>query len=134
MVAEFQMDGLFSDETFLNHTGLGDENMTELTFCLRYNINYFRGSWHCLLSFSSRMTDNTLSLCFWRKENQTALKFYKYIDSTERNQPFLSYVVGVRQHQTWHHVCVIIKSLKDQILMQTKDPSRKKLQGEKTTV
>ena len=70
-VAEFQMDGLFSIEPFLNHTGgIGNRNLTNFTLCMRQNINYLRGKMTHSLSYTSDITDNTLLVYYVINEDE----------------------------------------------------------------
>ena len=61
-VAEFQMDGKFSDKTYLNYTGnLGpNNNLTKFTLCQRFNMNYIRGPTTCIFSYASDINDNAI--------------------------------------------------------------------------
>ena len=60
-MAEFQIDGLFTVDHFLNHTGgIGSENLTSFTLCMRLNINFLRGRMSHPLSYTSDFSDNTL--------------------------------------------------------------------------
>ena len=42
-MAEIAMDGLYTEETYLNHSlGIGPQSLTDFTLCQRMNINYLR--------------------------------------------------------------------------------------------
>ena len=57
------MDGLFTEETYLNHSiGIGQNNLTEFTVCLRFNLNYLR---QCFLNFINFPYQKIQSL--WRQ-------------------------------------------------------------------
>ena len=43
LVAEIAMDGLYTEETYLNHSlGIGPQSLTDFTLCQRMNVNYLR--------------------------------------------------------------------------------------------
>ena len=110
MVAEFQMDGLFSDETYLNHSGLGSKNLSELTYCLRYNMNFLRAPETCLISYSTHIDDNTISVWIDEVDDLQAplrIKFCKY-DSSD--VCYLTQEIEVKPHLVWHHLCIIMNS------------------------
>ena len=55
------MDGVYTKEPHLNHTlGIGSENITDLTLCLRFNVNFLKGITSYLISYSNIITDNSL--------------------------------------------------------------------------
>lgn len=55
------MDGFFTIDHFLNHTGgIGNQNLTDFTLCMRVNLNFLRGRMTHPLSYTSDFTDNTL--------------------------------------------------------------------------
>ena len=48
------MDGQYSIEPYLNHTqGIGPNDLTDFTFCLRFNVNYLKPKFSTLLSLKS---------------------------------------------------------------------------------
>ena len=60
-VAELSMDGQYTIDTYLNHTeGIGPNNLTDFTLCLRFYINYLKPSTTSLLSYSNFLDDNAL--------------------------------------------------------------------------
>ena len=66
-VAEFQMDGLYSDKTYMNYTkrifGI-ESDIKELTSCQRINLNYLRGDMTTAVVFSTAVEDNALTIYF----------------------------------------------------------------------
>ena len=112
MVAEFQMDGLFSEETYLNHSGLGYQDLTELTICLRYNINYFRGGFeNALYVYSTWYDDNTLSSFLYQAEGEKLMmRICKLVDSEGKDKCHISHGIGLKPQQVWHHMCILLTS------------------------
>ena len=109
-VAEFQMNGLYSDETYLNHSGIGSKNLSELTYCLRYNLNFLRAPEMCLFSYSTHIDDNTISAWIEEEDDLLAplrIRFCKY-DSSD--VCYLFQEIEVKAHQVWHHLCIIMTS------------------------
>ena len=107
-VAEFQMDGSFSDETFLNHTlGIGSNNLTEYTVCLRFNLNFLRGFYTTFLHYSSWFDDNTIVIDLtWYHGVHGPLrlntgKYYFKVGKENQKYDF----PGLNIHQEWIHVC-----------------------------
>ena len=111
MVAEFQMDGRFTDETFLNHSGLGSQDLPSLSYCLRFKMNFHRPPDSCLLSYSTQMDDNTLSIWIEQdlKNVSTPLKI-KTCKFDSSDVCYIFHVMGVKPHQIWNHVCIILTS------------------------
>ena len=111
MVAEFQMNGLFSEETYLNHSGLGYQNLTELTICLRYNINYFRGGFeNALYVYSTWYDDNTLSSFLNNEGEKWMMQIRKLVDSEGKEKSHISHEIGLKPQQVWHHMCILLTS------------------------
>ena len=62
-VAELSLDGHYTIDTYLNHTeGIGPNNLTDFTLCLRFYINYLKPSTTSLLSYSNFLDDNALTV------------------------------------------------------------------------
>ena len=110
-VAEFQMDGLFSIDTYMNHTGgISQKNLSDFTLCMRQNVNFFRGKLSHSLSFSTLVNDNSL-IVWWIHDitNLLApLKFIvcKYVVITDSND-CIFHEINVKIHQEWHHFCFV---------------------------
>ena len=110
-VAEFQMDGLFSIDTYMNHTGgISQKNLSDFTLCMRQNVNFFRGKLTHSLSFSTLVNDNSL-IVWWIHDitNLLApLKFIvcKYVVITDSND-CIFHEINVKIHQEWHHFCFV---------------------------
>ena len=55
------MDGRYTVDTYLNHTeGIGTDNLTDFTLCLRFYINNLKPVQTSLLSYSNYLNDNAL--------------------------------------------------------------------------
>ena len=72
-VAEFSMNGRYyidpdTEEVqfeYLNHTlGIGSQNLTDFTVCLRFNVNYLKSITSFPLSYTSSLSDNSLTVRF----------------------------------------------------------------------
>ena len=64
-VAEFAMDGVYTLKPYINHTlGIGPNNLTDFTFCLRFKVNYLKPIVSYMISYTSLTADNTLTLDF----------------------------------------------------------------------
>ena len=80
-VAEFSLHGGHTTDTYLNHTeGIGPNNLTDFTLCLRFNINFLKPTTSSLLSYSTFLEDNALNVELL-KQSGGYLLFYvcKYI-------------------------------------------------------
>jgi hypothetical protein len=108
-VAQFQMDGFFSIYTFLNHTGgVGPENLTDFTLCLRQNVNFWRGRTSFSFSYSTDLSDNALTVAFYQSEEaMSPIKLgickYRY---WKKECNFKE--IGIIVQQEWHHVCFVM--------------------------
>ena len=115
-VAEFQMDGKFSEETYLNYTGnLGMKNLTNFSSCMRFNLNYYRSARSFMLSYSSDLHDNAFVVLLDIDEENllipSKLKVCKY---AHENNECIQLEIGRKIHQEWHHFCFVLQSnLKD---------------------
>ena len=89
-VAELSMDGQYTIDTYLNHTeGIGPNNLTDFTLCLRFYINYLKPSTVSLLSYSNFMDDNALLLKFKKISKQIYLLIickYGYSQVSKSNE------------------------------------------------
>ena len=107
-MAEFQMDGLFTEETYLNHSiGIGQNNLTEFTVCLRFNLNYLRGFYTTFLHYSSWFDDNSLVIdvtWFHGKHGPLRLNIGKYYFKIGKENLFYDFD-SLNIHQQWFHLC-----------------------------
>ena len=70
-VAELSMDGQCTIDTYLNHTeGIGSNNLTDFTLCLRFYINTLKPFTTSLLSYSNFIDDNALVVEFRKISKQ----------------------------------------------------------------
>ena len=61
-VVSFQENGVFSTQTFMKHkNGIGSENVTDWTLCLRINLNHFRGHYNHFFSYVNVLFDDALT-------------------------------------------------------------------------
>ena len=57
------MDGQYTIDTYLNNTeGIGQNNLTDFTLCLRFYINNLKPASTSLLSYSNFLDDNALTV------------------------------------------------------------------------
>ena len=62
-MVELSMDGQHTIDTYLNHTkGIGPNNLTDFTLCLRFYINNLKPAATSLLSYSNFLDDNALTV------------------------------------------------------------------------
>ena len=74
------MDGFYTTDPYLNHTlGIGSENLTDLTFCLRFNVNYLKDFVSYPISYSNILTDNAFLVEInYRKSTPPKISVCKY--------------------------------------------------------
>jgi hypothetical protein len=104
------MDGLFSEDTFLNHTGrIGPENLTDFTLCLQQNVNFWRGPISFSFSYSTDLSDNALTVAFYQDSvaPMTPVKLVICKYQYWRNE-CSSKEIGIIVQQEWHHVCFVL--------------------------
>lgn len=113
-VAEFQMDGLFTESSYMNYNeGLGYENISDFTFCLRQNLNYLR-SWSTYsVSFSNAVSDNAFTVVLEKPKDINlplilGICKYRYI-----YEECVFFQVGMKIHQEWHHACFVYSTSDD---------------------
>ena len=69
-VAELSIDGIYTIDSYLNHTeGIGPNDLTDFSLCLRYNINYLRPIINTMVSYSTWWSDNSLLLIFIKQSD-----------------------------------------------------------------
>ena len=80
-VAEFSLHGRHTTDAYLNHTeGIGPNNLTDFTLCLRFNVNFLKPTTSSLLSYSTFLEDNAINVEVL-KQSGGSLLFYvcKYL-------------------------------------------------------
>ena len=102
-VAEFQMDGLFTTETYMNYSLLNPDISTKnFTLCLWQNVNYLRGAFSHSISYSSDLSSNAILVHVKKLPNSLEFRFCKHeIECLRHN-------LGKMEHQEWHHICFSI--------------------------
>ena len=74
------MDGSYSIDPYLNHTlGIGSKNLTDLTFCLRFKVNYLKDHITFPVSYANILTDNAFLVEInYRKSTPPKISICKY--------------------------------------------------------
>ena len=73
-VAELASDGQHTIDSYLNHTeGIGPNNLTDFSVCLRFNVNYLKPELSPLLSYSTFLSDNTLIITLLKETGGSLL-------------------------------------------------------------
>ena len=73
-VAELSMDGRYTIDTYLNHTeGIGPNNLTDFTICLRFYINNLKPDVTSLFSYSNFLDANALEVFLSKKSKPIIL-------------------------------------------------------------
>ena len=68
------IDGRHTIDSYLNHTeGIGPNNLTDFSVCLRFNVNYLKPEVSPLLSYSTYLSDNTLIIFLLRESGGSLL-------------------------------------------------------------
>ena len=117
------MDGQYSIEPYLNYTqGIGPNDLTDFTFCLRFNVNYLKPKFSTLLSYSTALSDNSFLVDLWMRSKTVILSLKKY---PKHNQGRAFYKTHNQRkfHNEWHHACMSLKTEElesDKIKVSTK--------------
>ena len=117
------MDGQYSIEPYLNYTqGIGPNDLTDFTFCLRFNVNYLKPKFSTLLSYSTALSDNSFLVDLWMRSKTVILSLKKY---PKHNQGRTFYKTHNQRkfHNEWHHACMSLKTEElesDKIKVSTK--------------
>ena len=78
-VVELSMDGRHTIDTYLNHTeGIGPNNLTDFTVCLRFNVNFLKPKFSSIISYSTFLSDNAFEFGFTQRSRSLLLYFSKY--------------------------------------------------------
>ena len=68
------IDGLHTIDSYLNHTeGIGPNNLTDFSVCLRFNVNYLKPELSTLLSYSTFLSDNMLFVVLMKESGGSLL-------------------------------------------------------------
>ena len=112
-VAKFQLNGLFSTESYLNYAlGIGSNDLTNFSICERINVEYFRGTYSTFFSYATHYSDNSFvfDLRAHQNENEISLTLAakKYPDVTGAHQIFYKFQ-DLRIHKKWYHICFTMR-------------------------
>lgn len=105
-VAEFQMDGKFTTETYMNYTRLGPEIVNDFTICWWQYVNYLRDSFSHSISYTSNLTDNAL-VAYLKRYDLKSVHF-KICKHLELHEECLEINADDSLFQQWHHICFVI--------------------------
>ena len=71
------MDGQYTIDSYLNHTeGIGPNNLTDFTVCLRFNVNYLKPHYSSMLSYSTYLSDDALEIGLMQRAGGILLIYY----------------------------------------------------------
>ena len=117
------MDGQYSIEPYLNYTqGIGPNDLTDFTFCLRFNVNYLKPKHSTLVSYSTAFSDDSFRVDILLGIKTLRLSFKKF---PKYNQGSAFYKTSNQRkfHNEWHHACLSLKTEElesDKIKVSTK--------------
>ena len=84
------MDGRYTVDTYLNHTkGIGTDNLTDFTLCLRFYINNLKPYLTSLLSYSNYLHDDALTVEIRKTSERIYFLFickYRYSQVSKFNE------------------------------------------------
>ena len=103
-VVSFQENGLFSTQTYMKHKlGIGSENRTDWTVCMRINLNYFRGRYNHFFSYVNALFDDALTGNIINvADSPTKIGFCQ---ETASKKICLHHTIQDMIFQEWHHIC-----------------------------
>ena len=94
-VAELAIDGLHTIDSYLNHTeGIGPNNLTDFSVCLRFNVNYLKPELSTLLSYSTFLSDNTLIITLLKETGGSLLLVCSKCYNCKLEQVSISTLLG----------------------------------------
>ena len=103
---EFQSDGLYSDETFMNRTNIGESPLKDFTLCLRFNVNYLRTPLTNILSYTTQESPDSIYVRIIRVDKNNIRTPYE-LKVCRFEKDCNSYVLGMKIQQTWRHICYV---------------------------
>ena len=89
------LDGRHTTDFYLNNTeGIGPNNLTDFTICLRFNVNFLKPISTGILSYSTFLEDNALNVEVIKQSGGTLLIYIcKYIKRDQvSNQSEYTYI------------------------------------------
>ena len=113
-VVSFQENGLFSAQTFMKHRpGMGTENLTDWTVCMRINLNYFRGRYNHFFSYVNALFDDALTGNIINvADSPTKIGFCQ---ETASKKICLHHTIQDMIFQEWHHLCFSSTKVSDTV-------------------
>ena len=112
-VAELSLNDPYNIESYLNNTkGIGPNNLTDLTVCLRFNVNYLKPMVSTILSYSTFYSDNSLvaELSITPNERLQLCFAYAFGPITYHCVEILQETHNLKIHNEWHHTCFSLKN------------------------
>ena len=79
------LDGQHTIDSYLNNTeGIGPNNLTDFSICLRFNLNYLKPISNSILSYSTFYDANALNVEIVKKSGELLLIYIcKYIKKNQ---------------------------------------------------
>ena len=109
-VAQFAMDGFYNLDSVLKHKdGIGPNNLTDFTLCLRFNLNYLQHKYLALLTYATYIDGDSLSVGFDVKPNSLHLCAWKYWTVLKQGVKCKK-MDNFRVLNEWHHICWSFKT------------------------
>ena len=105
-VAEFQMDGKYTTETYMNYTSLRAENVIDFTVCWRQYVHFLRGLFTPSISYASNSSDNAFVADLKRIGLQNV--FIKICKNFDLGIECLEFELKDDIFQNWQHFCFVI--------------------------
>ena len=99
------MDGSYNLDSVLKHKdGIGPNNLTDFTLCLRFNLNYLQHKYVGLFSYATYLDEDTLTVGFDIKPNSLHLCAWKYWTVLKQGVKCKK-MDNFRVLNEWHHIC-----------------------------
>ena len=112
-MAKFQLNGLFSTESYLNYAlGIGPNDLTNFSICERINVEYFRGVYTNFFSYASHYADNSFVFDLRPRQSENEISLFvsgiknELMPDEER---LFHYFPDIRIHKKWYHICFTMR-------------------------
>ena len=105
-VAEFQVDGKYTTETYMNYTSLRAENVIDFTVCWQQYVHFLRGLFSLSISHTSDISDNAF-LAFLKRTGVENV-YIKICKNLDLGIECLEFQMKDDLFQHWQHFCFVI--------------------------
>ena len=105
-IAKMGTDGQMDVKDYMLYSnGLGSENLNTFSVCGRFNVEFLGPQVTSIFSYSTFISDNTLSMWLDVKDGKLELKICTYWGVSGTTVCSEKFFKSINLHNHWHHFC-----------------------------